>query len=1734
MLSFITSLTFLYGFVLLVILGFSVVYYRDFTRSTISRGKFAFVFSLVALACGAFLWVNMHPGKGLRTFSNLEHHFIRHEGFAVRGKVSLGGSDTITQKTAPYNSFVFKKEGSQILCTSSYSDEPLFAGTDGVYHILSKTFPVVGDGIRFRADSLSVHISVARDSSFLLEANGQSVQVQRTIKKGISAYNLFRDDAAFIDAGFGTREQLVAALQQLLFIRENVSNTNSAGRLNLFFAGKFFKNTSGVTANGSVVAPSSVAFEKPIADGEVIAWGIGFLDNSRNQYRVVNAGGDSLFLYSRFPVSYPMTEEDGSNWSAHNVYKFLVSDSRDLQELPAGFTEGFSFNALGQDAGTGFAPRLLTYKRGLSNDSIRLRAQLISQPGVVTEWKGDRVTIPSRTSGLNWIFSVRDSFEWNFSAMQLSSSRWQLLIFGSLLFFVAIILIALYLRPAYSLSWVWQLLAMLSLVMLTTRFFLYWRYKSFPPYEGMDMPSLQQLNSFWNFGIIIAVTVCLALLLAGSLFISGDSLIAKKLHRIVQPVAIRNRSVFMKLSPKTWFFSAWLLVLAVAGFIAAFNHFDSGVSRHLSIILVLLYFLFVYISYRHSPLVKGYGNSWWNIDSNRFRSILISNPVKVLLSVSLLAVFAFIDIGFSIVFLNFLLFNEAFLCINYSIGGLSTGRNRNAVFFAIAGGCYAIVFLLNLLYAPWIFHFLLELPKQWYLIGYIVFALLLALNVDRVFINALPSRRKFIVAGITVGLFAACWFVFPKERVLDKAASTRYRIDVQIMPAADAIASAYKEGKTYEPVIRAAQNQWFINTFVSSENNPNVNKTAFTLLPHAPQNKGARYNAQATDLVTSRFLVAEHGKTSVLLYLLLLLLPSLLLASFYKLYPDFTNRINENYASSVTGFSMLNYLLISAMLVILAATGKYIFFGQDLPFGSILSKQSLVVPAVILVAAVLLFSTMTQQYYANRRKLIPGAFVFGALFVMLVLVRPSFNKNREFSVTGLSNEMEDFIALRLQPLWDDIDTSRASRRKSIAQKDQLFAQALGKMSDAGQFSSENPFFIAEVERYAHSNFRQHIDATKMLYLDLVSGSPSLAVNPVYFRVEPPPHLQQNWTGNVYGDSSTCRIAWWNSNTGKILNGNLYRDENRQYFELENGLALIVGPKMILSNNSSHGWQLTAGSKSTDLNAGDSLTISDPSAYRITDKVNGLEYLLSVEPDALMKNYFVNGARSYSYPLGNKFTWARHFAESIAGSHASDSLLHRNAFVSLDISATRSLESLIASTINVDTAYKKGAGYAVCVADGNGRLLTMVDYLKDIDRPDPNNKTAFNQVTRGDGTPISQSWLRKQVGNLNLLRLNPGPGSTLKPLIFSAVASQMAIDWDKFSVEGFSIPQHYYGSEKVAEYDFEKNNGRISKVTDYLKYSDNYYHSDVILLGSYNKQNITSLLGNYFAKQKPGIEFHWPYFSYAGTTYYLDGFKNWPGYHDGTANFGSDSSFLSIGLENNYGIVTHSIDRSFDRFATAYDTTLFGRGWQQSGFLLPEYGLFDQQAAKADHHIPYDLFAMSFRGHVKGSSQVMIPPVKMLEAFGRMVSQNRNYNITLNPRATTASFIPFDVDPEVGYANFLSLMRDNVFTGMKDALFSGTAVRLGSMLKNGAPYFYYAKTGTTGDNEAKTKSKLFVIVISKNDLSDPATNLKENKFFTIYFTSQDGPAKQNEELQLKIIKEVEASKMFAEYMGGFQK
>lgn len=1753
MLKIVTSLSFLYALTIGVLVLYGLFYYRDFVRSAWHRRKFPIVFFIISTACFSFLWINIHAPLGLKTFSNLDHHFIRQDGFIVNGSIELGKSDTVNYDNNSFSSFILAKKNNQVTVTSRYSEEPFYAGIDGKYQLLSTTWPAARHAVSFKYDSVSAIMKANDDNSFALSLNNQVFKTVKQVKKGIALWNVFKDENSFITSSYYNNEKLNNCLKNIFIVRNDVSKKES-GDLKYFIAGRLFQYTGSVGYDQQKLQLNDLRFTAVIPDKNVFAWGIGFLDNNKNQFRLQDAGNDSFLVMNRYPVSYPLTEEDNTDWSQHNVTKFLLADSKDMLNMAPVFREGFLFSAFERDSTVDFSPVLLTYQKAAENKPLQLKAQWLNRPSSFVEIKNDKLVLPARSSGFSWMFSIRNTFNWEFGSRVINAGTWQWLLFGSLFLFFILIFFTSLITPAEKLSWVWQLLSCITIVLLTTRFFLYWRYKSFPPYEGMDLPSQQQLNSFWNFGIILFATITLAVIFGFSFIKYIWLSIQKKASSILKTSYNRNISLGLpayekikrsllgslpvkRFGAKAIFFDSWFLILFAAAGIAYINHFDPGVCRHLAIGLMLTYFIFVFISYRHSPLVTSASKSWWSINTGKKLDIIISNPVKVLLSISLLAIFVFIDIGFAIIFLNFLLFNEAFLCINYAIAGLSAGSRRNATLFGFLGFIYLLAFILNLLYAPYIFQYLLNLPQSIYIAGYIFFSIAVSYNLLRLFTHF--TNRKKIVSGLTttVFLFVIASLFFPKEKILEKAAMTKYRIDVLTMPVDQAIELAYREGKTYEPVIRAAQNQWFINTLIYEKNNPGVESVGFHLLPHAPQNNGAKYNAQATDLVASRFFLAEHGKWSVLLYVLLLLLPTTMLASFYKLYPDFTNRTNTGYPTITAGFSILNYFLISALLVILAATGRYIFFGQDMPFGSILSKQSVLFPSILIVAVVLLFKNISLEYYANRKKLIPGFFVFSIFAVLLFFVKPVFNTNKEFNADNLAKDMDSFIQLRLQPLLDDFDTAANTRRFSIAKKDKLFTDSVRKLIAAGSFGDESKFYAKEIEDYTRLDFSRHLDQSRMLYLDLYSGKPQLAVNDNYFRIEPPPHLQQSWKGNVFGDSTIYNVALWDGKKRSVVRKRLTGFTNEPDIVLNNELTLSFrSPEgadmykdLYLVNKGQSILNIKYNNGQSILGHNDSIKLYNPWKVVISDTSVGSERILTVEPDAYMKNYYVNGSRFYVYPMAARFIWARSFAESIASEYTTAQQTKANAVVSFDFEIMDSLSLKIQKMMNHDTAYKKGAEYGICIADGNGRLIAMSDFIKGLARPDPNDKAGFTKTIMGENGFVSQSLLRKQIGNINLLRMNPGPGSTFKPIAFSAIASQLNLDWDAFAAEGFSTPQKCFGGERVAEYDFEKNNGRITNVVDYLKYSDNYYHSNVLLLGSYPKQDLNKLLAEKFLQHNPDSVMHWPYFNYKGTQYWLDGFKNWPGYVNGKVNFGMDSSFTSVGLLNNYGIYTHSADKSFDMFPSRYDSSLFLNAGKRAGFILPEYALFDQQGINVNKSIPYDVFASCFRGHVKGSSQVLVPPTKMLESFGKMVTQSRNYSLTLNPYALSASNSPFAVDNSIVYNNYLSLIRDGVFTGMKEVLVSGTAAALGVLLKKSPQWYYYAKTGTTGDNEAKTKSKLLAIIISKKDIAAPGFNFRNNKFYTIYFTSQNGPAKQNEQFQYDVIQYIQRCFAFNRYM-----
>jgi hypothetical protein len=666
MLKFLTSLSFLYAISIIVLLVYGFLYYRDFERTRFRR-RFPLVFLIISVACFSFLWINMHAPLSLKTFSNLDHHFISHDGFEVNKKIELGRTDTLNYDNNSFNRFEIERKNGQAGISSIYSEEPFYLEGELGYKILSVNYPAFGHVLSLRCDKVEISIACRPDDLFELKIGGNVYSRELFIKKAINCWNLFREEDRFINSADFNNEKLVAALKNILLLRDDVSR-KKGGELKYFLSGKLFKNAESVSYDESKVKLNDQRFEAPLPDQSNFAWGIGFLENNRNQFHVLYGGGDSFSLINRYPLSYPLTEENRNDWSKHKVNKFLLSDSRDMMNIPAVFKEGFLFSPLSDDNATSFSPVLLTYQKTANNDSLKLNAQRLDNLQKRIPIRREKLILPSKSAGFSWVFSIRNTYDWNFDIGLFSDKAWQGMLFGSLGLFFLLIFLSSLVRPVESQSWVWQLVSCITMILLTTRFLLYWRYKSFPPYEGLDLPSQQQLLSFSNFGIILFATIILALILGFPVIKYGYQLILKGfVNTIGKPWRTgsntfkegflnsrTNKAVLIQLlDKKLWFFVTWLLLLVITGSIAAAGNFDPGVCRHLAIAAVLFYFIFLFLSYRHSPLVVSEKESWWQIDTHQMFQLIVSNPVKILLSTSLLALLVFIDIGFAIVFLNF-------------------------------------------------------------------------------------------------------------------------------------------------------------------------------------------------------------------------------------------------------------------------------------------------------------------------------------------------------------------------------------------------------------------------------------------------------------------------------------------------------------------------------------------------------------------------------------------------------------------------------------------------------------------------------------------------------------------------------------------------------------------------------------------------------------------------------------------------------------------------------------------------------------------------------------------------------------------------------------------------------------------------------------------------------------------------------------------------------------------------
>ena len=452
---------------------------------------------------------------------------------------------------------------------------------------------------------------------------------------------------------------------------------------------------------------------------------------------------------------------------------------------------------------------------------------------------------------------------------------------------------------------------------------------------------------------------------------------------------------------------------------------------------------------------------------------------------------------------------------------------------------------------------------------------------------------------------------------------------------------------------------------------------------------------------------------------------------------------------------------------------------------------------------------------------------------------------------------------------------------------------------------------------------------------------------------------------------------------------------------------------------------------------------------------------------------------------------------------------------------------------IDRIVERSFSYSAVVLDGNGRIRLLFDYEKRR-KVDPNNIRYLNRFMSEmykDGSIASE---RDIFGNKALSLLIPGPGSSFKPIAYTAVTSQQNIGWE--SLQYGAIPAEvdcldleYYGgvSRKEAhdkKWTLENYGGNAAN--NYIVRSDNLYHSLVIMFGN---QRVGEML-NILKPAGRGAE-NFPTVRLGGTDYSFDRDK----WYDGGTAIMHNQSCLSLGLTTNFRLNTANMQVGGNEYDVRYFGPAFAnlnkgnaalRGWS-----LAESGSLNT----ADKHsIKKGLMQMSL-----GANPLEVSPLQMAEMGMRLTTLNRfEYLTTLSDTVSQpAGYQFFELPSNSGWTDdsYLRFHRSIIFKQMRDNFRTGTAKALSREVAawEKLGYYFYAKTGTLNiTDKGSTRLKHLMVIISNKPLENITTQeeLQSVKYYVIYM-SYLGIDKTEFNMQNfgKVIGAVVQSELFNKYM-----
>lgn len=1339
------------------------------------------------------------------------------------------------------------------------------------------------------------------------------------------------------------------------------------------------------------------------------------------------------------------------------------------------------------------------------------------------------------------------------------------------------------------------------MALITYRAFIAWRTAVFPPLEGINETRfvngyLDIKYVFWGVPLALFIFVLLPTIVYKLYLLKkGDK----------QPVLKNNGKRLSRFAPYLELPGIVIVLLAIGVLIA------KTLSPRMGYVFFPVIAFFIIELLYHRKKVLREDKAYWPWIITRYLALFMTLVIPVSK-----------DTGFGIVFIMFFMLYLALECLmHFQKPGAFKDKSRISIFWRFIRFCYMIglvaFFVLLMLTGPRMVSLLYN-HFEWIAFGlFIVMAVvsypLIVLVRDR----NIKSKWKYAPLVILPLIYLVIIFKIPQA--LESNRHFLYRSEIHFKNIDDIMLDNSFGSRDLERLFEASQNQWYLGYYLkdSSWEQAVPFSKPYELRSHF--NKGVTWDTQKTDVVLNRYVIGEHSIWSVYILVVLFILlfavvyvssgnrerrtllgsgaMLLLICQAIFIIMAVTNRFiffGQDFPM-ISQHSLLTLVYTSFLFgIAIFATLKPIENdGYDSGEKHTLDKKVLGTLAVICIIVLCIPPSLSD----SKRNFNVGNALDKAKSELKELnqIFVSYQQENRNTLASegivkhfktdeeLESASKKRFAVQVKPRSLQSDYSQLVNRFD---RDQAFS---GKKDESGKWSPEVSNFTYSLYKIYRDQLSKDNRSTDIIHLKAdQTGILQFNIAKGYYRLTTPESDEQVWQGDILSVDNAVKtsvlsvkspmgqgdITFHNSAERLDVHKELSYDFPIYLAKLDN--SWIAGNKPVFIarprgipftvKNGATAYPLSMTGRQSYYMVLQSDDCIETERNEHVGNQGGNIYVRGDVNKYFARNMLVNGRRTLVYPLGEKFFYPYHVANIAKATYSGEYENRRKTDVLLSLSY-----SMTEDIYNNMSQFRKNDipnARAVIVADGNGKIKAMVT------AKNPYRNSGYYRVSPNDEQEISklsqQFYLygdnmseEHTFGDLNFNYMLPGPGSSIKPITFTSVASLVCYDWRKLQLyfnsaeqklsfrngKKYVISSFYAGMKKSFSSLFmdETINGKDPSMVDITRYmmrSSNYFNSLMVFMGFYKPDYLREQLAyvrlgresRLFLPYSPKNDTSFPAFSLrVGDKTKNFNFRQFVTL-DGMGRH--ESGALALGFQRNFELYSdfpqnmpaYQINRSRDLLQLPEDMSKYysdyAYAFNRVSF-LPDVQRTTRQGTKD-----------AITNTTLGASPFEVTPAKMAEMFGKLFNQNKSYRLTLNPRTSPDEYEPFERDPMYDKTKNLysDIWANYLFKGMNQVVKDdGTARALraiaASLEKQG--YYLYGKTGTISQKNSGSETQLLGLVISKNklhdikDLNQWDRLVKDNRFYVIYFSNADGGHNYN--LIIKAVQSVIYSPEFRSYM-----